>query len=470
VSLVHEFDTIAAIATPIGEGGISVIRLSGPEATVVAGRGFRGKADLGLVPSHTAHYGGFVDQQGDLVDDVVALVFKGPHSYTGEDVVELSCHGGVFVSRKLLEAIVAYGARAAEPGEFTKRAFLNGRLDLTQAEAVADLIRTRSQAGHRTSVHQLEGTLSRQIDAIRDQLVNIIGSLELELDFVEEGYEFAERPRVASQIEGAIGAIAKLLESYKMGRIYREGVRIVLAGAPNVGKSSLLNALLKQDRAIVTDTPGTTRDTIEESVILDGVLFSLTDTAGLRHSNDPVEIEGVRRSESELLNCDLLLLMFDCSREPAMDEENYVRRLASAIQIDRTPCLRVLNKVDLCSPSDSLLSRTQDLLPGSPVVSISAKTSAGLDKLKSLLVQTVLSDNAAFADGSVAITNARHQSALSMAKESLSLALESLGQRQSGEFVVLDLRRALDNLGMITGAVTTDDILNDVFSKFCIGK
>lgn len=468
--MVHEFDTIAAIATPIGEGGISVIRLSGPEAIVVAKKGFKGKPDLGLVSSHTAHYGVFVDQQGELVDDVVALVFKKPHSYTGEDVVELSCHGGVFVSRKLLETIVGYGARAAEPGEFTKRAFLNGRLDLAQAEAVADLIRTRSQAGHRSSVRQLEGALSRQINSIRDQLVSIIGSLELELDFVEEGYEFAERPRVTAQIEGAISGIAELLESYKMGRIYREGVRIVLAGAPNVGKSSLLNALLRQDRAIVTDIPGTTRDTIEESLILDGVLFSVTDTAGLRQTSDPVEVEGVRRSESELLNCDLLLLMFDCSQELSADEETYARRLALAIQRGKTACLRVFNKVDLRNPSDQLLSRTQELLPSAPGISVSAKTAAGLDQLKSLLLKTALSHTTGYSGGGVAITSARHQSALSMAKESLGFALDSLTRRQSGEFVVLDLRRALDNLGMITGTVTTDDILNDIFSKFCIGK
>jgi tRNA modification GTPase len=470
VSLVYETDTIAAIATPAGEGSISVIRLSGPEAILIAAKGFRGKDKLGSVPSHSAHHGDFVDHSGQLIDDVIALVFRAPHSYTGEDVVELSCHGGAFVSRKLLEATINAGARAAQPGEFTRRAFLNGKMDLAQAEAVADLIRTRSEAGHRSSVHQLQGLLSKEINSIRDQLVKLIGSLELELDFAEDGYEFAEKSTLDSQIRSTISEIERLLASYETGRIYREGVRVVLAGPPNVGKSSLLNALLMQDRAIVTEIPGTTRDTIEESVILDGALFSITDTAGLRETTDPVEVEGVRRSESELFNSDVLLLMFDCSRDLSAAEEAYVNRLASGIQASRAPCLRVFNKLDLGDLNDKLVSKTQELLPGSPAIAISAKTMAGLDELKSLLARTVLSGKGNSGEGGATITSARHQSALLAGKESLELALDSLAQRQSGEFIVLDLRRALDHLGLITGAVTTDDILNDIFSKFCIGK
>ena len=466
----YESDTITAIATPAGEGGISVIRLSGPRAFAVAEKGFRGKADLGSAASHTAHHGNFVDELGDTIDDVVALVFRGPHSYTGEDAVELTCHGGLFVSRKLLEATIRYGARAAQPGEFTKRAFLNGRIDLAQAEAVADLIRTRSQASHRSSLHQLKGILSKQINSMRDQLVHVIGSLELELDFVEEGYEFAEKSGVAAQVKGIISELEKLLATYETGRIYREGVRIVLAGAPNVGKSSLLNALLMQDRAIVTEIPGTTRDTIEESLILQGVLFSITDTAGLRETADPVEIEGVRRSEDQLLNCDLLLLMFDCSRGLSVDEEIYVKKLASQIKARRAPCLRVFNKLDLGHLDGGLAYKTQELLPGSSAVAISAKTMFGLDELRSLLFRMVLSGKDGAQESGVTITNARHQTALLKAKEALNLALDSISQHQSGEFIVLDLRRALDSLGLITGAVTTDDILNEIFSKFCIGK
>lgn len=468
--LAHESDTIAAIATPIGEGGISVIRLSGPEAIPLAAKGFRGKAALGDAASHTAHYGNFVDESGEVIDDVVALVFRAPHSYTGEDVVELSCHGGMFISRNLLDAAIRYGARAAQPGEFTKRAFLNGRIDLAQAEAVADLIHTRSQAGHRSSVRQLKGILSDRINSIRDQLVRVIGSLELELDFVEEGYEFAEKSAVALQIRGIISQLEELLASYERGKIYREGVRIVLAGAPNVGKSSLLNALLMQNRAIVTDVPGTTRDTIEESVLLQGVLFSIIDTAGLRETTDPVEIEGVRRSEEQLLNCDLLLLMFDCSRDLSADEETYVKGLVSGIGGTGASCLRVFNKLDLGELDDGLVSKTMNLFPGTSAVAISAKTRVGLDELRSLLVRTVLSGKDGYQEGGVTITNARHQAALLKADEALKLAVDSVEQHQSGEFIVLDLRRALDQLGLITGAVTTDDILNDIFSKFCIGK
>lgn len=468
--LAYESDTIVAIATPTGEGGISVIRLSGPGAIAIAAKGFRGKADLAHVPSHTAHHGNYVDELGEAIDDVVALVFRAPHSYTGEDVVELSCHGGMFVSRKLLEATIRYGARAAEPGEFTKRAFLNGKMDLVQAEAVADLIRTRSDAGHRSSMRQLGGILSNQINSLRSELVRLIGSLELELDFVEEGYEFAEKSGSASQVREMISKLERLVASYESGRIYREGVRVVLAGAPNVGKSSLLNALLEQDRAIVTDIPGTTRDTIEESVVLQGVLFSITDTAGLRESMDPVEIEGVRRSEDQLLNCDLLLFMFDCSRDLSSEEEGYVKRLVSGTQAARVHCLRVFNKLDLADLSAGLVSKTQDLLPGSPAVAISAKTTVGLDELRSLLVRMAISGKNGSQDSGVTITNARHRAALLDAKEALKLGLDSLIQRQSGEFIVLDLRRALDHLGLITGAVTTDDILNEIFAKFCIGK
>jgi tRNA modification GTPase len=343
-------------------------------------------------------------------------------------------------------------------------------MDLAQAEAVADLIRTRSDAGLRSSVRQLGGMLSSQINSLRSELVHVIGLLELELDFAEEGYEFAEKSTVGSQIRAMISKLERLVASYESGRIYREGVKVVLAGAPNVGKSSLLNALLEQDRAIVTDIPGTTRDTIEESIILQGMLFSITDTAGLTESMDPVEIEGIKRSEDQLSNCDLLLFIFDCSRDISPEEEGYVKRLISGPQAVRVQCLRVFNKVDLADVNAGLVSKTQALLPGSPAVAISAKTTVGLDELRSLLVRMALAGKNGSQDSGVTITNARHRAALLDAKEALKLALDSLMERQSGEFIVLDARRALDHLGLITGAVTTDDILNEIFSKFCIGK
>ncbi|MEK6755363.1 MAG: tRNA uridine-5-carboxymethylaminomethyl(34) synthesis GTPase MnmE [Bacteroidota bacterium] len=468
--LVHESDTITAIATPIGEGGISVVRVSGPGALSIAQKGFKGKVELAAVPSHTAHFGSLIDNTGETIDDVVALVFRKPHSYTGEDVVELSCHGGMFVTRKLLETMIGFGARLAQPGEFTKRAFLNGRMDLAQAEAVADLIHARSQTAHRSSLFQLKGGLSDKINSIRDQLINAISLLELELDFAEEGYEFANKSDVSSHIKSILNQIDELLSSYQIGKLYREGVKVVLAGAPNVGKSSLLNALLKQNRAIVTDIPGTTRDTIEESLTIGGLLFTVTDTAGLREATDPIELEGVRRAEEQLFNSDLLLLMFDCSRDLTEREVAYARRLLKDVRANRKACIEVINKIDLRRPDEKFLAEAGVPADGYPIVRISARTAEGLDELKSLLVNTVLTGKQISEESSPTITSARHQSALTKAKESLMLALQSVTNKQSVEFVVVDLRAALDSLGAIVGVVTTDDILNNIFSRFCIGK
>jgi len=468
--LAHESDTIAAIATPIGEGGISVIRISGRDAIAIARLGFRGKADLASAASHTAHLGTFVDGTGGAIDDVVALVFRKPHSYTGEDVVELSCHGGMFIARKLLETAICLGARQAEPGEFTRRAFLNSRIDLAQAEAVADLIHARSQTAHQSSLSQLKGALSEKINSVRDQLINTISLLELELDFAEEGYEFANKSDVVSQIKNIVKQIDELISSYQTGRVYRDGVRVVLAGAPNVGKSSLLNALLEQNRAIVTEIPGTTRDTIEESLAISGLLFTVTDTAGLRETTDPIELEGVRRAEEQLSNSDLLLLMFDCSRDLSEREVAYAKRLLGDAVGTEKPSITVLNKIDLKEPDEGFLARLGRLAVGQPSVKISAKTAEGLDKLKSLLVDIALKGKRTPSESGITVTNARHYSALVKSKESLELALQSLSVRQSGEFVVVDLRCALDSLGTITGVVTTDDILNSIFARFCIGK
>lgn len=469
MSLAHESDTIAAIATPIGEGGISVIRISGANAIKIADRGFKGKTLLEAAGSHTAHHGRFTNKTNDVLDDVVALVFKGPNSYTGEDTVELSCHGGMFVTKKILETIIEYGTRTALPGEFTKRAFLNGKLDLAQAEAIADLIHARSEVAHRSSLQQLSGSLSERIKAVRDQLVDTIGLLELELDFAEDGFEFLDKSRVAKQIENAISQIDELLSSYSVGKIYRDGVRVVLAGAPNVGKSSLLNALLKENRAIVTDIPGTTRDTIEETITIDGLMFNLTDTAGLRETTDPVEREGVRRTDERIANCDLLLLMFDLSRQLTNDEHMQAEELIERVKQGGAAPVLVLNKMDIKNQTNGFFQK-ETKLSVLPVAKISAKTTEGLSELKRLIVQTALHGKKAVSESGITITNARHYSSLLKASESLKLSLGSLTNKQSGEFIAVDLRAALDSLGEIIGVVTTDDILNRVFSTFCIGK
>jgi tRNA modification GTPase len=366
--------------------------------------------------------------------------------------------------------LIRFGARAAQPGEFTKRAFLNGRLDLAQAEAVADLIHARSERAHESSLAQLNGSLSRRIVGLRDRLIASMSLLELELDFVEEGYEFAEKAKVAEQLRDSLTQIEELLDSYKVGKIYRDGVKVAIAGAPNVGKSSLLNALLKEDRAIVTNIPGTTRDTIEESITLGGVLFDLSDTAGLRETADPVEQEGVRRAEEKMEACDILILLLDSTRPLLSAEAELADRFVRRIEARGAGCLVAINKVDLVPVDTSMFTHLAEILSRHPVLEISAKTHYGFKGLEDELVRVAVGGSVSSADSGSTITNARHYSALNKARRCLSLALESLLAGKSGEFVAVDLRAGLDALGEIVGVVTTDDILNSIFARFCIGK
>lgn len=461
-------DVIAAIATPIGEGGIAVIRLSGGRALEVAGRGFRGKVRLAEAKTHTAHFGYVVDASGEVLDEVVAVVYRAPHSYTAEDLVELSCHGGVWVTRRILESVIAYGARLADPGEFTKRAFLNGRIDLSQAEAVADLIRARSDLARRSSLRQLEGKLSNRINTVRKELTELCGLLELELDFVEENIEFTDKRELARKLSVVIAELEQLIHSYSFGKVCREGVKVVLSGKPNVGKSSLLNALLQENRAIVTEVPGTTRDTIEENLNIDGVLFRVVDTAGLRETVDIIEQEGVRRSENQILNSDILVLMFDASQPVVETDRTLVQRILSKIDAKHTSCMIVQNKIDLIS--NGRPDGDRDFINQYPSVRISALKGIGLDDVRRELVKLALGSRSSISESSVTVTNSRHKEALERAMDHLKLALRSIEEGQSGDFVAVDMRSALDFLGEIVGAVTTDDILDSIFSKFCIGK
>ena len=470
MSLVHEVDTVAAIATPPGEGGICVIRISGEKATEVTDRGFRGRQPLKESLSHTAHYGGFRDERGTILDYVVALVFRNPHSYTGEDTVEISCHGGYYVTKRILESLIRFGARLAEPGEFTKRAFLNGRLDLVQAEAVADLIRSRSDKAHQASLAQLEGLLSTKVVEVRDRLVQTMGLLELELDFAEDGYEFADKQRVANLLGESIQQINRLLSTYSVGKVYRNGVRVALVGSPNVGKSSLLNALLRQDRAIVTNIPGTTRDVIEESITIGGLLFSLSDTAGLRETTNPIEKEGVRRAEDKILNSDIVALILDGSRSLQQSEPDLIDRTIKSVEARGVKCIIAVNKIDIRPFVAEEFKDLEPVIAGHRMVGVSARTSEGIDKFEQALHETALTDGADMAESNVLITNLRHYSALERARNSLLLSEKTVEAGISSEFIAVDLRSALDSLGEVTGAVTTEDILNTIFSKFCIGK
>ena len=454
VSVFVEEDTIAAIATPVGEGGIAVIRISGPDAVAVADKGFRGKLPLSAVASHTIHFGEFVDANGGVIDQVVAATFRAPHSYTGEETIELSCHGGSYVSRKILETILDFGARLAGPGEFTRRAFLNGRIDLAQAEAVSDLIRARSEQSHKASLEQLEGKLSTRINSLREKLLKTSGLLELELDFSEEGLEFIDKANIINEIDALSGFVQSLIDSYKFGKVYRDGVKVVIAGKPNVGKSSLLNRLLNENRAIVTDIPGTTRDVIEENIVIGGILFRLVDTAGIRESNDVVESEGIRRSAAEMESADVILLLNDPTQdagEADIEIRNSIANLSVPVKV-----ISVQTKCDL-----------PGVKTDTNMLQISSVTGVGLDLLKEQLM--ALGGGQAGGDG-VMLTNVRHRDICLRALSSLATAKESLLHNASNELVSLDLQAALISLGEIVGVVTSEDVLNNIFGSFCIGK
>ncbi len=454
-------DTIAAIATPPGEAGLAVLRVSGPEAIAVVARRFRGRVDLAQCASHTAHVGFIADREGADVDHTVCTVFRAPHSYTGEDSVEISCHGGTLTSRRILEELVRAGARVADPGEFTKRAFLNGKMDLAQAEAVADVIHSRSDAARRASMEQLRGRLSDEVRGLRASLIDAVGLLELELDFAEDGYEFLDRGKVMALLGAAREHIERLAKSYTAGKVFREGVKLVLTGAPNVGKSSLLNALLRESRAIVTDIPGTTRDVIEESLSIGGVLFRVVDTAGLQSTQDPVEREGVQRTKDQLKTADVVVLIIDLTSETPIQEK-------VVALVGRSHLIIALNKCDLVSEDKS--PTLIESLSGSRKVRISALTGEGLPKLEEEMLAVALGPRGRDVAEGTTVTSARHHSALSRAGQYLGLALESLEGGKTSEFIALDVRTALEALGEITGEVTTDEILNAVFSRFCIGK
>jgi tRNA modification GTPase len=458
-------DIIAAIVTPIGEGGLSVLRVSGRGGIELSSARFRGKSVLSSAVSHTAHFGYFADREGEVIDEVVATVFRAPHSYTAEDTVEFSCHGGTYLCRKILESLLEGGARSAEPGEFTKRAFLNGRIDLSQAEAVADLISSRSEDSRRASMMQLQGKLSGKINELRENLLSLCSLLELELDFAEEGLEVVDKSNINNILEHTIAEIDALVRSYEYGKLYREGVRVALVGKPNAGKSSILNALLREDRAIVTPIPGTTRDVIEENVNIGGLVFTAIDTAGLRRSDDPVEQEGILRTEREIGNADIVVLVVESGRGEGSDM-SLVDRLFD-VQNNGKKLLVAVNKVDLDREWRIRLPQSRSNLP---VSYLSAKTGEGIEGFRGALVSLALAGRGAASDRSFLVTNERHKNILATANKLLIKAKGDLLEGKSNEFIAVSLRLAMDRLGEIVGVVTSEDVLNNIFANFCIGK
>ncbi|MBR9975411.1 MAG: tRNA uridine-5-carboxymethylaminomethyl(34) synthesis GTPase MnmE [Bacteroidetes bacterium] len=458
-SATTEGDTIAAIATPPGTAGLAVIRLSGEAALIVADRVFRGVA-LSSAGGYTVHFGHVVDGAGDLVDEVLATVFRAPHSYTGEDAVEISCHGGAVVTRGVLRCVLEAGARHAEAGEFTRRAFLNGRIDLAQAEAVADLIHARSEEAHRASLRQLEGALSVHVRELRDRLLHAASMIELGLDFVEEDVRFLTPEELSGLLSETRTAMLRALDSYGTGRLVREGVRVALLGRPNAGKSSLLNAMLGSDRAIVTDVPGTTRDFIEEGLLIRGELFRFIDTAGLRETDDIVEREGVARTQALAREADIVCALSEAAGgAAAMD----------ALTGDLLACGKELRFLPVFTKADLVSDGTRHTL-ASAGVPVSVIDGGGLDELGHRLAEMARGLGGIMEEGALMVTNARHAQCLRDGVVAVARAEASLADGRSEEFVAVDLRDAIARLGEIIGVVTSDDVLEGIFSRFCIGK
>jgi tRNA modification GTPase len=458
-------DTIAAVATPAGAGAVAIVRVSGADAIRIGGCVFRGRMPLEEAGGYTVHHGHVVGEAGNVVDEVLVTVFRNPRSYTGEDMVEVSCHGGMLVTASVLGALVRAGARPAGPGEFTRRAFLNGRIDLTQAEAVADLIVARSVRGQRASVEQLAGRLGGRVRELRESLMSVCALLELQLDFAEDGLDIVNAEEVDRKLEGAALLARTMAESYEKGRVFRDGILVVLAGAPNAGKSSLFNALLQSERSIVTPTPGTTRDFIEESITVKGIAVRLVDTAGLRVTQDEIERAGVVRTESVLKNADVVLLVVDSTSEISLQEA--VEGVVDAGREQHR--VAVLNKIDLLEFREDHTARSTPREEEAWDVRVSAKTGEGIEELLKAIVESVLHGVGTVEDDLV-VTSRRHQDALERAYQGLVSARGALLKGNANEFIAFDVREAINALAEITGEITSEDVLNTIFSKFCIGK
>ena len=459
-------DTIAAISTPLGEGGIGIVRLSGEDAINIADRLFhspKGKTLSGTA-SHRIVYGFIKDPSTDeTVDEVLISIMRPPNTYTREDIVEINCHGGMLPLRKALELVVKGGARLAEPGEFTKRAFLNGRLDLSEAEAVLDLIRAKTDESRKIALDQLKGRLSEKIVNLRERLTHICVVIEAYIDFPEEEIGFSSEKELTESVKAILIELDSLLKSYDEGRFFREGLGAAIVGRPNVGKSSLLNALLQKDRAIVTDIPGTTRDIIEEYLNINGLPLRIIDTAGIRESHDMAEEEGVKRSLRAIEDADLVIALIDGGETLKAEDFEVLEKVKNKNSII------AINKSDLMPPENYSAFEGALAPYALRILKISATRGDGLNELKDVIFNSCLKNWKEQKEG-IIVTNLRHKIAIQAAYDSLQNALKAMEANQVVEIIAIELRDALDRLGEIVGAVTTDDILNRIFSNFCIGK
>jgi len=467
-------DTIVALSTPPGEGAIGVIRLSGPEAINIVDSMFYGR-NLTKVEANTVHYGKIrevVESENidRIIDECVATVFRAPRSYTREDIVEISCHGSPYILEQVIQLCLRRGARSAKRGEFTMRAFLNGQMDLSQAEAVADLIASDSEASHSLAMNQMRGGFSEEIKILRQELIDFAALIELELDFSEEDVEFADRTKLQLLVEKIQGVIRRLLDSFHLGNVMKNGVSTVIAGRPNAGKSTLLNALLNENRAIVSDIAGTTRDTIEEQLNINGIQFRLIDTAGIRKAQDTIEKLGVEKTIEKISQSTLVIYMFDVTESKPEDLWEDIANFleGSRALTAQSSQIFVANKMDLNPYTDPKSYYKEGLISADNLITTSAINGMNIEHLKDTLHQTVMGDPALM-DQTI-VTNTRHYDALHKSSESLDQVTAAMSSGISADFIAMDIRRALHHLGEITGEISTDDLLDSIFTRFCIGK
>lgn len=454
-------DIIIALATPPGIGAIAVIRLSGHGSISIVDQYFKGKK-LEKQASHTAHFGRIVDENNKTIDECLLTIFKGPTSYTRQDTIEISCHGSTFIIDQIIQLFLRNGARIAKPGEFTLRAFLNGQLDLSQAEAVADLIASDSAASHDMAMKQMRGGFSNEIKVLRQELIDFCALIELELDFGEEDVEFANRSDLKALVIKIKTTIQKLIDSFAVGNVLKSGIATAIVGKPNAGKSTLLNILLNEERAIVSSIAGTTRDTIEETTTIDGVVFRFIDTAGIRATDDEIERIGVQRSLDKIKDADLILYIVDITETEPSDAWADIASFPKGV-----PFFIVLNKMDINPYFDANTFVKEDDVSLDNIITASARNNMNIEYLKRSLYNAVISEE--IGDQTI-VNNARHYDALYQTRESLDRALVGLQSNVTGDFIAMDLRQALYHLGEIVGEISSEDLLDSIFSRFCIGK
>ena len=480
-------DTICAPATIPGTGAISVIRVSGPDALTIADKVIKcRKGSVSEAKGYTIKFGTVCDAAGAVIDEVLVSVFRAPLSYTGENSVEISCHASSYIVSSLMDLLYAAGARAADPGEFTQRAYLNGKMDLAQAEAVADVIASQNAAAHRIAFKQMKGGFSTELRDMRSELLELVSLMELELDFSEEEVEFADRSRLDDLLNALVAHISRLIDSFKLGNAIKNGVPVAIAGATNTGKSTLLNALLGEDRAIVSDVHGTTRDTVEETLNIDGILFRFIDTAGLRETEEVVEKIGIERTFKKISEASIVLGMVDLTRDFESTCDT-ISEIIDKVDFDTQKVLFLLNKTDICEANknvslinyivtsledknvkSAIIESPEDYVKSTPIVPISAKTGSGIDILRSILAasqRNLLTDS-----DTTLVTNQRHVQALSDARTSLLRVQDGLASGLPTDLAAQDIREAIYHLGSIVGEISTDEVLGNIFRNFCIGK